>query len=62
VASNGHRITSQKTRLTKKFTVDGFEITDFVWIKPSEGRHKYDILVRYIDPEEKRTKRFDGSR
>lgn len=37
-------------------------MTDLVWIKPSEGRHKYEVLVRYIDPEEKRTKRVDGSR
>jgi hypothetical protein len=33
-----------------------------VWMKPSEGRHKYEVLVRYIDPEEKKTKRIDGSR
>ena len=31
-------------------------------MRPSEGRHKYEVLVRYLDPEEKRTKRDDGSR
>ena len=40
-----------KTRLTKKYILDGFKITDLVWMRPSEGRNKYEILVRYIDPE-----------
>lgn len=31
-------------------------------MRPSEGRHKYEVLVRYIDPEENKTKRVDGSR
>lgn len=48
--------------MTKKFTLNGFELTELVWIKPAEGRHKYEVLVRYIDPEEKRTKRADGAR
>lgn len=30
-------------------------------MKPNDGRHKYEILVRYIDPEQSKTKRIDGS-
>lgn len=50
-----------KTRLTKKYTLNGFTVTDIVWVRPSEGRHKLEVLVRYIDPECARTKRPDGS-
>jgi len=32
-----------------------------VWIRPSEGRYKYQVLVKYQDPELPKTKRIDGS-
>ncbi len=32
-----------------------------VWIRHSEGKHKYQVLVRYIDPEQSGTKRSDKS-
>jgi len=41
--------------------VNGFKLCDLVWMKPSDGRHKYEILVRYVDPEAPKTKREDGS-
>lgn len=50
-------IQSNKTKLTKKYTLNGFQLSDLVWMRPSEGKHKYEVLVRYIDPESTKTKR-----
>jgi hypothetical protein len=36
-------------------------LCDLTWLRPSEGRHKYEIMVRYIDPQAEKTKRSDGS-
>lgn len=30
-------------------------------MRPSEGKHKFEVLVRYIDPEAKLTKRQEGA-
>ena len=60
-ASGGGVAAGCKTKLTKKYTIDGFKVTDFVWMRPSDGRHKLEVLVRYIDPEQCKTKRLDGS-
>lgn len=50
-----------KTKLIKKYTLGGFQLTDLVWMRPADGRYKFEILVRYIDPEAAKTKRDDGS-
>lgn len=55
------KIGSMKTKLIKKPLLNGFALTDIVWIRPAEGRFKYQVLVRYIDPEAPKTKRLDGS-
>jgi hypothetical protein len=30
--------------------VAGFQLCDLAWLRPAEGRHKYEVMVRYIDP------------
>lgn len=41
--------------------LNGFKLVDLVWLRPGEGKCKYCILVKYIDPEQAPSKRPDGT-